>query len=282
MHDDDPLHDAPLSIPSPMRGRRGMVAAGLITLMTFGAGPVLGVAAGAMGATMVEVLPTPSPASAQVVWQQLSLDDGADALPAEAASAEGEGSHDGAAPSDLAGEASAAAAASPSPGGPKVAGTTTTATSGRASGAKLTAGPRTSTASAAAAAPKKAKRSKRCDAAPDQPMIDEVGPQHYAVDRDLVKSYTRSLKRLNELGWSKPHEGPDGRKDGMFIGGVKCGSDLHIAGLRSGDVVHTVNGRKVKSFAQALLVYQAVRNDDRVVVEVTRRGKRRTLTYDLS
>ena len=128
----------------------------------------------------------------------------------------------------------------------------------------------------------KSKRQKRCAAQPDQPMISRTDSGSFAVDRDLVRSYARSPKRINQLGWSRPHKDDGGSKDGMLIGGVRCGSDLHQAGIRSGDVIHTVNGRKVKSYAQALLVYTAVRNDEVIVVELTRRGSRKTLRYRIS
>jgi hypothetical protein len=127
---------------------------------------------------------------------------------------------------------------------------------------------------------KKKKKRARCEATPN-PAIESHGDRSFTVQRDLVQTYARSIKKLNSLGWSTPHEGPDGKNDGMLVGGVRCGSDLHLAGVRSGDVVHTVNGKPVKSFPQALVVYHKVRNDDVIEVQLTRRGKPTTLTYRL-
>ena len=124
------------------------------------------------------------------------------------------------------------------------------------------------------------KRSRGCDPDPN-PAIEKTGSGAWTVQRDLVQSYARSIKKLNSLGWSTPHEGSDGRNDGMLIGGVRCGSDLHLAGLRSGDVVHKVNGRSVKSFPQALIVYTKVKGDDLIEVQLTRRGKPTSLRYRL-
>lgn len=126
---------------------------------------------------------------------------------------------------------------------------------------------------------KPAAKGKRCDDPPD-PGIVKRADASFTIDRAVVKRYTSDWSRLNELGWSERHEGADGKADGMRIGGVRCGSDLHDAGIRAGDVVHTVNGRKVTSIPQAILVYTAVRNDPVIeVVLSTRKGERKTLTY---
>ena len=103
----------------------------------------------------------------------------------------------------------------------------------------------------------------------------------FTVEKSLVNWYITHLAELNRLGWSSKHEGPDGKSVGMRIGGVTCGNDLHLAGIRSGDVVHRVNGHDVRSLTQAIFVYRKVRNDRRIRVELTRRGKPVTLTYRL-
>ena len=124
----------------------------------------------------------------------------------------------------------------------------------------------------------KRKAGRRCDPEPI-PEIRKTAQARWTVERDLVHSYTSNFARLNTLGWSRSHRGDDGKPDGMRIGGVRCNNDLHRAGIRSGDVVHTVNGHRVKNLVQALAVYSRVRKDRVIRVEITRRGERRTHTY---
>jgi S1-C subfamily serine protease len=114
------------------------------------------------------------------------------------------------------------------------------------------------------------------------PKIQRDAKGTFTVDRSLVNWYVTHIPALNRLGWSSKHEGADGRSVGMRIGGVQCGNDLHLAGIRSGDVVHRVNGHEVRSIPQAILVYRKVRKDPSIRVELTRRGKPVTLTYRLS
>jgi hypothetical protein len=123
-------------------------------------------------------------------------------------------------------------------------------------------------------------KGRKCDDDPS-PEIVETAENKWTVQRDLIQSYTRNFAKLDSLGWSKRHDGADGKADGMLIGGVRCNSDLHRAGIRSGDVVHAVNGRGVTSFVDAFFVYTKVRNDPVVRVEITRRGQRKMLVYRL-
>ena len=125
-------------------------------------------------------------------------------------------------------------------------------------------------------------KGRRCESDRSNPKIERRARGSFVVEKDLITWYITHLGALNSLGWSSKHEGPDGRSDGMRIGGVKCGNDLHLAGIRSGDVVHRVNGHDVRSIPQAIMVYRKVRKDDRIRVELTRRGKPVTLTYRLS
>lgn len=244
-----------------------LLGAALLTTLTFAAGPAVGALAG--GPAFVP-LPSPEPVAvdtpavipAPAVPEAAPRATLAASLPVPVRDEVTE------APALHPAELPALAAQVVAPSAPR--GPTLVATAPRAS----------ALAASAAPASRPSKKHRRCDPEPN-PAIRASGDGGFAVERDLVQSYARSLKKLNSLGWSTPHEGDDGRNDGMLIGGIGCGSDLHLAGLRSGDVVHAVNGREVRNYAQALLVYQKVKGDDRIEVQLTRRGKPHTLTYRL-
>lgn len=121
---------------------------------------------------------------------------------------------------------------------------------------------------------------RRCEVASD-PAIVRSSRDTWQVDRSVVKRYSGHPGRLDDLGWSARHEGPDGKPDGMRIGGVQCGSDLWDVGIRPGDVLHAVNGRPIHGIPQALLAYTALRGQSEFDVEITRDGRRKTLHYVL-
>ncbi len=129
-------------------------------------------------------------------------------------------------------------------------------------------------------AKKKKKKRKGCEADPNT-LVTKTAGNRYTVDRAILKPYTRSWSALNDLGWSRQHDGADGRSDGMQIGGISCGNDLHDSGFRSGDVIHSVNGIAVRSIPEALMVYGRVKKDETLTVRITRRGNERVLTFKL-
>lgn len=121
-----------------------------------------------------------------------------------------------------------------------------------------------------------------CKTPTPNPKIERTALGEFSVDRSLVSFYLTHLGELNRLGWSSRHKDDSGKSVGMRIGGVRCGNDLHLAGIRAGDVVHRVNGREVRSIPEAIWVYQRERKADIVEVELTRRGKLHTLRYRIS
>jgi hypothetical protein len=122
--------------------------------------------------------------------------------------------------------------------------------------------------------------SSRCAPA-DPRIVSTANPNVWSVQRSIIDEYTRSIEAVNKLGYVKRHELEDGGSDGLLLRGVKCGTPLHVAGFRSGDVVHSVNGKEVRNLAGGLLLYAKMRNKDRFEVAITRRGQPMVLTYDV-
>lgn len=231
-----------------------LVGSATITLAAFGLGPLLGLWVQALQLPTSEIV-TFAPPSARVTWE---------------------------APTDMAEVAPSAPASAPvepppEPNPPAVPVTAAVARPGPPA-------PKPADRLAVPVAPESpvARKARRCESERENPAIRRDARGVFQVDDDLVGYYTSHLGALNRLGWSRQHDGPDGKADGMFIGGVGCGSDLHLAGIRSGDVVHAVNGRRVRSIPEALWVYRAVRNDRVIEVEISRRGKRQVLVYTLT
>ena len=104
----------------------------------------------------------------------------------------------------------------------------------------------------------------------------------FRVERDLVDWYATHLRELEKQAGVGPHKGPDGKRDGARLYLPRC-SVLKQGGLRSGDVIHTVNGRPVTTVAQAVKVYLLVRGARKIKVDLTRKnGRSITIRYKLN
>lgn len=120
-------------------------------------------------------------------------------------------------------------------------------------------------------------RTPKCVDPPAQ--IRALGPDHWEVERAFVESYAHDWDALQKLAAVYRHDGPDGKPDGFRVRGVRCGTPLHAGGLRSGDVVHSINDRQVTNVLEGLMAWRKLRKKDVIRVELTRAGERIALTY---
>ena len=170
-----------------------------------------------------------------------------------------------------------------------------TGTSGRGAGVVLPAAtpdPKAGALMAAKAMPllgnrpirhvRKKQRRKRRKCLDGTDDITEVGHNRYAVERDLVDHYAKDLEALSRLARVKWHENEAGKVDGFEVRRVRCGSVLYEAGLRNGDVVHAVNGRRIRSLARAVPLWWQLRRRPVVQVRITRGDESLRLWYRLS
>lgn len=122
---------------------------------------------------------------------------------------------------------------------------------------------------------KNSDRTGRCG--PDHPDIKREAPGVWDIERSLVSYHTRSIRHLNELGYSKQYH-EDGQK-GWLVGGFGCKGALWKGGLRPRDVVQSVNGHKTNNVLQILVLWGKLKKQKEFEVEVLRRGKPMTLRY---
>ena len=124
------------------------------------------------------------------------------------------------------------------------------------------------------------KRKRNCEDESDS--IAQIGSNHYKVERELVDYYAGDMSEAMKLAvvhWARE----DGEVVGFKVRRIKCGSVLHQAGFRNGDVIHSINGRPVRTIPQALSAYRKLRKKRRLEVVLTRKtGEALSLRYKLS
>lgn len=113
--------------------------------------------------------------------------------------------------------------------------------------------------------------------------IDEIsalGADKWKVEREIVTYYAFHQSELMRQVNVAPHFGPDRKPDGAWIFLPRC-SYLKQAGIRHKDVVHSVNGKPVRSLAEGVAAYIALIGEENLKIEVTRKGERKVLRYRL-
>ena len=108
--------------------------------------------------------------------------------------------------------------------------------------------------------------------------IARVAESAWYIDRDLIEYYATHIVELQKLGSVWTHRTPTGELDGFRVALARC-SVLREGGLRSGDIVQDINGRRIHSVFQAIGAYIALRAEPNLTVNVMRKGQPVALAY---
>jgi hypothetical protein len=142
--------------------------------------------------------------------------------------------------------------------------------------------PNTTTISPAAEMGVKGRRP-RGDRKPCEPIdeIVSVADDKWRVERDVVDYYAAHLRELQRQVAVSTHSGADGKPDGVRIYLPRC-SVLRQAGIKHGDIIHTVNGKRVATLMDGIGAYLTLRGEENLQVEITaRNGQKRVHRYRL-
>lgn len=142
--------------------------------------------------------------------------------------------------------------------------------------------PNTTTISPAAKAGVKGRRP-RGNRKPCEPIeeIVAVSENRWRVERDVVDYYAAHLRELQRQVAVSTHQDASGKPDGIRIFLPRC-SVLRQAGIKHGDIVHTVNGRRVATLTEGIAAYLILRSQENIEVELTRKnGEKRVHRYRL-
>lgn len=111
-------------------------------------------------------------------------------------------------------------------------------------------------------------------AAPPQRPGDRLPPN--APSRAPAAQDSPALKEVRDLlaeGQAKPHFNA-GKMDGFYINKVKEGSYMQKAGLEDGDIVQSLNDRKIENANDVVWIQKIINNPaDRISLQVNRKGR---------
>lgn len=110
--------------------------------------------------------------------------------------------------------------------------------------------------------------------------IVQEGENQYAVNRQRVEAALEEPESLASEARIMPNY-RDGEPNGLRLVGVSSNSLYSDLGIRSGDVIHSVNGTPINSQQDAMKMLESMGNEDQVVIEVERRGQRQKMEYNI-
>ncbi|MDH3922566.1 MAG: PDZ domain-containing protein, partial [Desulfobulbaceae bacterium] len=72
-----------------------------------------------------------------------------------------------------------------------------------------------------------------------------------------------------------------GKPEGLIVSQIRADSIFEKLGLMNGDIIASVNGKQMSSPEEAFQLYNSLNSGSQVSIEITRRGQKKMLTYDI-
>jgi general secretion pathway protein C len=104
--------------------------------------------------------------------------------------------------------------------------------------------------------------------------------QKITLKRSQIESSVENVNELMKQVKIRPHT-ENGQAAGLMLSSIKRGSIFRRMGLRSGDVITGVNGSNLVSVDDALKLYENMKSSSNMSIEIKRRGRNRTIDYNI-
>jgi general secretion pathway protein C len=112
--------------------------------------------------------------------------------------------------------------------------------------------------------------------------VKKTGDNTFAIKRTDLLKYTNDLSSILMQARAVPNREPGtGNINGFRILDMQPGSIYEQLGIQRMDVLKTVDGTLVDSPAKAMELYQNLKNNPKIVLQVERNGKTETMTYNI-
>ena len=110
--------------------------------------------------------------------------------------------------------------------------------------------------------------------------VKKTGPYDYQIDRAMLDEQLSDLSKLGSQARVVPNY-RNGKYEGFKLVGVRPGSLYRSIGVRSGDVIKSVNGKPIDSPNKALDLFEQLKSSSSIQLEIERRGQPKQLNYSI-
>ncbi len=110
--------------------------------------------------------------------------------------------------------------------------------------------------------------------------IKKLGEGQFMVDQKEVLASTENMNQILTQARALPYQ-EQGKTVGFRISEIVPGSIYEKIGLQNGDVIQRVNSQDVDDPAKFFQLYQGLRNERSISIDLIRSGQRQTLNYEI-
>ena len=110
--------------------------------------------------------------------------------------------------------------------------------------------------------------------------VRKLGDGRFVVDQKEVVASTENLSQLLTQARALPYQ-EHGKTVGFRISEITPGSIYEKIGLQNGDVIQRVNTQDVDDPAKFFQLYEGLKNERSIAIDLLRGGQRQTLNYEI-
>lgn len=111
--------------------------------------------------------------------------------------------------------------------------------------------------------------------------INRVSSTQYEIQRSAINEAMDNPRQLQASAPEFRQAFDNGQPNGIQITSMPRGSIFSRLGIRRGDILMEVNSRPITTPQRAMDLYEALQSDSHVELVVQRRGRQRTISYDI-
>ena len=101
-----------------------------------------------------------------------------------------------------------------------------------------------------------------------------------SISQDVLQNSMNDINDLMTQVRVRPYF-RRGKSEGLIVSQIQTGSVFANLGLMNGDIISSVNGKQMSSPEEAFGFYNSLKSGGEVSIEITRRGKKKMLNYDI-
>ncbi len=124
----------------------------------------------------------------------------------------------------------------------------------------------------------KVREERKTDRSPERKSASSS--RNIAIKRSQIDTALQDVNTLMKQVRIQPHF-QNGKPDGLRLTGVRPNSIFYKMGLKSGDIIMGVDGKNIESVDDALKFYQSLQSASKVQLQLKRRGRPKTIEYNI-
>ncbi len=110
--------------------------------------------------------------------------------------------------------------------------------------------------------------------------IAKVNENEYTIPRAEIDSVLSNLNKIATQARIVPSF-RNGKANGFKLFSIRPGSLYAKIGIKNGDIIQKINGYEINSPDRALAVYSKLKDANNISVDLLRRGKKKSLSYNI-